>query len=112
MSDYTAFLDFPVDNLESIQDIGSLKQEIEHIDGVDHAYISDKHIKIEYNTYALSAEGVKDVLRTLGCTILEQKKEKNPFKRMIARLGESNKKTFGDAPLDCCRLNDTRKPES
>ena len=112
MSDYTALLDLPVENLENIQDIHSLQQEIEHLDGIDHAQIGNKHIKIEYNTYALSIEAVKDALRSFGCIIPEQKKEKNPFKRMITRLGESNKKTFGESPLDCCSLNDTRKAES
>ena len=112
MDDYTALLDLFVDNLENIRDIESLKQEIEHLDGIDHAQIGNKHIKIEYNTYALSIEAVKDALRSFGCIIPEQKKEKNPLKRMITRLGESNKKTFGDAPLDCCSLNDTRKPGS
>ncbi|WP_269142407.1 LDCC motif putative metal-binding protein [Proteiniclasticum sediminis] len=32
------------------------------------------------------------------------------WKNFILRLGQSNKKTFGSGPLDCCTMN--RKPQN
>ncbi|MDA3941234.1 MAG: LDCC motif putative metal-binding protein [Spirochaetia bacterium] len=33
------------------------------------------------------------------------KKEKNPFKRYISKLAESNAKNLGNQRLDCCDMN-------
>ena len=30
---------------------------------------------------------------------------KNKWKHYLNKLGDENKKAFGDAPLDCCSLN-------
>lgn len=45
----------------------------------------------------------------LGYRIVQDRKQRNPFKKFLGNLSESNQKTFGSERLDCCTLKDKFK---
>jgi hypothetical protein len=97
-------------NQISSEQIEILSEAFAAIDGVENAKIGDDSVSIHYYPDILSRESMRRELVRLGVSLEKNEKPRNPFKRFVNRLAESNTKAFGSEPLDCCKLNS--KPQN
>ncbi len=75
------------------------------IEGIESTEVGDNLVSIQYYPGILSKETIRRELIRLGVRLEKNRKPRNPFKRFVDRLAESNTKTFGSETLDCCKLN-------
>jgi hypothetical protein len=86
-----------------------LSKALSAIDGIESTEIHDGSVSIRYYPDILSKEMIRGELNRLGVNLGQDEKTRNPFKRLVNRLAESNTKTFGSEPLDCCNLNNKQR---
>jgi hypothetical protein len=93
----------------SSDDQEKISKTLSAIDGIESTKIHDGSASIQYYTDILSKEMIRGELNRLGVSLGQNNKTSNPFKRFVNRLAESNTKTFGSEPLDCCNLNNKQR---
>ena len=98
-------LSFPIGNLKDQSDFNRIKESLEAIAGVEALTMENGNLDISYYPDAVSAGTVRRTIDSLGYKIEEKSRTKNPFKRFVTRLAESNEKNFGGESLDCCTIN-------
>jgi hypothetical protein len=96
----------------SSQQTETLSNALSAIDGVESAEIHNSSVSVQYYPDILSKETIRRELVGLGVSLEKNGKPRNPFKRFVNRLAESNAKTFGSEPLDCCNLNSKQRLKS
>lgn len=102
-------IEIPVEGDFKGNRLNIVKEQLNKIAGITGVKLYENGIfRIEYYPYVLSAAMIREKLVSLGTIIKENKKIRNPFKRFIYKLAESNEKTFGSETLECCKLN--KKP--
>jgi hypothetical protein len=79
------------------------------LSAIESTKIHDGSASIQYYPDILSKEMIRGELNRLGVSLGQNNKTSNPFKRFVNRLAESNTKTFGSEPLDCCNLNNKQR---
>ena len=75
--------------------------------GITKAEIGDGTVRLTYTQHVLTLTEIKKGIETAGFTVKpggSENRSRNPFRRYIERLAESNKKNFGTGSLDCCNL--------
>ena len=79
------------------------------IDGVEKAELDAASVVVEYYPDFLSRQTIERELVGFGLSPVRNSKKRNPFRRFVDRLAESNAETFGSEPLDCCKLNSEKR---
>jgi len=94
----------------SAQESEALVTALEVVDGVETVTVVRKTVSVDHYREILSREAIRRELLRLGVRLGNNARPGNPFKRFVNRLADSNSKTFGDQPLDCCTLNKKEGP--
>lgn len=106
--EYTSVSHIPIlEPLPAEEDIRQLFGDIEGIVGVR---VIENAVHIEYYPQLTGPLDFHEKLLSAGLHEEEnQQTEKGPINRWLKKMADSNQKTFGDAPLDCCTLNSKKK---
>ena len=104
--------EFHLGNQISSQQKEKLSKALSAIEGVESTGIRDSSVSVQYYPDILSKETIRRELVRLGVSLEKNGKSRNPFKRFVNRLAESNTKTFGFEPLVCCKLNTKQRFKS
>ena len=64
---------------------------------------------VSYLAELVSQGLIEAELRRVGFTVKPLTRKRKGFGRFLERMAESNQKTFGGQPLDCCSLQE-KKP--
>ena len=104
--------EFHLGNQISSQQKEKLSKALSAIEGVESTGIRDSSVSVQYYPDILSKETIRRELVRLGVSLEKNGKSRNLFKRFVNRLAESNARTFGSEPLDCCKLNTKQRFKS
>ena len=75
--------------------------------GITETEICDGSVRLSYVQHVLTLTEIKKGIANAGFAVKPsepKKRSRNPFRRYIERLAESNKRNFGAGSLDCCNL--------
>ncbi len=98
-------INLQIENFDKRSDFERIKRSLTSLAGVDALGMENGGLSIAYYPDVVSASSVRKLIDTLGYTIEEKSRTRNPFKRFVTRLAESNEKNFGSDSLDCCTMN-------
>lgn len=93
--------------------VNAVSNALKGIEGIIEVKVILEEKEVQVNGSA-SNEILKEVIEKDGYTVLsiedmddsgpEEKKKGGVFSKLFNKIGESNKKTFGDKKLDCCNI--------
>ncbi len=97
--------DFTIEGRIDKSDCKRIEDTLRKITGLATVEVGNAKVAVEFYPDLLSTAAIRSEIETLGYKIESKAKSRNPFKRFVNRLIESNEKTFGNETLDCCKLN-------
>lgn len=101
--------EFPVAERLSAEQRRRVIAALSAMDGVERAELRPGSVAVEYYPDFLSRQSIETELVRLGLPPRRNGKKRNPFRRFVDRLAQSNAETFGSEPLDCCKLNSEKR---
>ena len=104
--------EYHLDDQISDQQKETLSKTLSAIDGVESTEIGKSSVSVQYYSDIISKETIRRELVRSGVSLEKSGKPRSPLKKFVNRLAESNRKTFGSEPLDCCKLNNKHRFES
>lgn len=105
MDEYNKTVTYRFNKVLNDYDISFLQSKLVTVEGLNSVDVSTESISVEYGSFQLTEEAVKDVIINFGYQIKKaKKKKKGIFGRFIDNLAKSNKESFGNKKLDCCDL--------
>ena len=99
---------FIFDEFKPQSDLNRIRETLLQLNGLETVDFADDRIIVGYYQELISKSSVRSEIELLGGKVESEKKNRNPFKRFVDRLIESNEKSFGTEPLNCCKLNNQR----
>jgi hypothetical protein len=87
------------------EDAGRIRFTFSQIEGIDTFQSEGETVTVVFYPEIISLTKICESLRNLGYELIQENKQRNPFKRLLGSLAESNQKTFGSERLDCCTIN-------
>ena len=107
---YTSFSLIPIMEPHLSEKEGDVRQLFEDMEGIVGVRVVENSVQIEYYPQLLGPRDFLEKLSASGYHTEENRQTgKGPLNRWLKKMADSNQKTFGDAPLDCCTLNSKKK---
>ncbi len=102
MNDYNRTVAYRFKQKLNEIDVSNLQSKLSTVQGISSCNITTESISVEYGTFQLTEEAIKESIKKFGYPIKkEKKKRKGIFRRFIDNLAKRNKKSFGSKKLDC-----------
>ena len=98
-------LNLKIENFDYSSDLERIEKSLKSMAGVHTLGREEKKLSITYHPDIISAYSVREAIKELGYSIERKSRTKNPFKRFVKWLADSNEKDFGNESLDCCTIN-------
>jgi len=96
--------EFRFQNNISDTDMEYLRTELLKLEGIESVNINTDLIEVQYLTYKLAANAIKETICSLGYDLKSSDEKKGILQKFITRLSNSNKKVYGNKRLDCCDI--------
>lgn len=104
--EFESFAAFPLEAAGKEVDLVQLLETIRQLPGITSADIVEGELQVAFIPETIDSKYLLDRLVDWGvCRPFEPEKKTSWISRVLASLAKSNSATFGQAPLDCCRLN-------
>ncbi len=98
--------DLNVEGMETEHCRSRVKAALSQLPGIATINMERGRASVEYYPELISADLIKREIEKLGYDAIKRReKARGAFRRFLDRLAESNQKTFGSEPPDCCKLN-------
>ncbi len=97
--------DLNVEGMETEHCRNRVKAALSQLQGIAVINVESGRVSVGYYPQLISADLIKREIEKLGYAIKRREKARGAFMRFLDRLAESNQKTFGSEPPDCCKLN-------
>lgn len=114
MEEYTAISHYLYEGRPEKEAIDHLIEKLLINNNIIDVNTNEDSISIEYYQQLTSSESLLLLIEDSGIKLShrevekEQVYEKNPIKRFLNRMAESNEKNFGNKRLDCCDLHNSK----
>ncbi len=97
---------------QSVEGQRSLLEAASGIEGVQESHLAKGELVVSYVAEAVSLRIVEAELQNRGFELRPvPAKRKGFFARFLERTAESNYRSFGSEPLDCCTLHQKKAPQ-
>jgi len=113
MEEYTTISHYLYEGRPEKEAIDHLIEKLLTDNNIIDVNTDDGSISIEYYQQLTSSENLQLLIENSGIKLNHKQEEKervyekNPIKRFLNRMAESNEKNFGNKKLDCCDLHKT-----
>ena len=89
----------------SLEDAERIRIALARLEGIESIQTEGEVVSLVFYPEIFSLSLICEQLKRLGYEPIQEKKERNPFRRLMGNLAESNRKNFGSERLDCCTIN-------
>ncbi len=88
-----------------------VKQALTGLPGVLDVEVSIGRVSLSYYPQAVGSEAINSRIEALGYRIPVPSKSRNPFRRLVDRMGDANEKALEGKRMDCCKIVGNEIPD-
>jgi hypothetical protein len=88
----------------SQEEIRNILLNLSKLEGITSMNVESDFVSLEYYQHIQSQTSLKDSLVRAGFPFKSQNRKSGFLKKFIKKLGNENKKSFGNKRLECCDL--------
>jgi Cu+-exporting ATPase len=101
-------LDLPVSGMSCTACVERVRQALAGLPGVEPESLEVRmgRVELEYYAEAVNAASIRARIESLGYGIPAPERSRNPFRRLLQRMGEANARALEGKRLDCCKITD------
>jgi cation transport ATPase len=101
-------LDLPVSGMRCADCVERIRRALALLPGVepDGLEVQVGRVRLHYYAQAISAASIRARIQSLGYGIPAPQRSRNPFRRLLERMGEANAGALQGKRLDCCKITD------
>ena len=89
----------------SPEDAERIRTALASLEGIESFQTESEVVYLVFYPEIFSLSIIYEQLKRLGYEPVKEGRERNPFRRLMGNLAESNRKNFGSERLDCCTIN-------
>jgi copper chaperone CopZ len=82
--------------------VDRVRQALTAVPGLERVEVGIGTVSLDYYPEAVTVGVVREAIEELGFAVPLDAASRNPFRRFLERMIESNERIFGNARLDCC----------
>ena len=97
-------VEIPVLGMSCDNCIERITRTLTGVQGIEALQVELGRVRVEFYPQAVGLDVLLTRIRALGYTIPESARSRNPFRRFLNKMIETNEKTFGNQRLDCCTM--------
>jgi copper chaperone len=103
-------IDLAIEGMHCEACIRRIQAALADVPGMERVDVEIGRARIVYLPDAVSLPALRARIEALGYTLPSPASGRNPFRRFLDRMTETNEKSFGGERLDCCTLNRRKLP--